>query len=571
MAVTDAVPVNSTDQYEKGDTTSTSPAHSSGNNTDIEKSGDDIEPVTTAAEEEDPHPVKGFKWWLLLVAIYSTTFLYGLDNTIVADVQGSVVERFGQVAKLSWIGTGFPLGSVAVIMPFGFAFGTFNNKWVYIMSLVIFSTGSAICGGAPNMDALIVGRVIAGAGGAGQYLGVLNLITRFTTMQERSHYMGMTGLTWGAGTILGPVIGGAFADSSATWRWAFYLNLVIYGVFSPIYFLWLPSIPVIPEKSFIRKFLAMDWVGITLNAGIYLTWVMALTFGGSTYAWNAGQEIALWVVFGVLLIAFCLQQYFLVFTSTKQRIFPGHFLKRRTLVLCFIATNCAATSFFVIVYYLPIYFEFVHSDGGLKSAVRLLPVVSTFVFWCIASGTAMPYVGYYFPWYVVSGILIAVGGGLMYTVDISTATSAIYGYSVLIGCGGGAIMQAAYSIGPAKVIPVWEDIPPVIGFINVGQIGGIMHSLAISGAVFQNYAFRYVSEALADLHLTTGQIQSAIAGTDSTVLQSLDPAQQALATQAIVHAMQKVYILILVAGAVCFTCGVLMRRERLFMEKAAAG
>lgn len=83
--------------------------------------------------------------------------------------------------------------------------------------------------------------------------------------------MGMTGLTWGAGTILGPVIGGAFADSSATWRWAFYLNLVIYGVFSPIYFLWLPSIPVIAEKPFLSKFLAMDWVGITLNAGVYLT------------------------------------------------------------------------------------------------------------------------------------------------------------------------------------------------------------------------------------------------------------------------------------------------------------
>lgn len=113
MAVTDAVPVDST---EHGDTTSTSPAHSSGNNTDIEKAGDDIE-AAAPAPEEDPHPATGFKWWLLLIAIYSTTFLYGLDNTIVADVQGSIVERFGQVEKLSWIGTGFPLGSVAVIMP----------------------------------------------------------------------------------------------------------------------------------------------------------------------------------------------------------------------------------------------------------------------------------------------------------------------------------------------------------------------------------------------------------------------------------------------------------------------
>jgi hypothetical protein len=118
MAVTDAIPVESTDQFLQGDTTSTSPAHSSGNTTDIEKSSDNIEEAAAAAaEEEDPHPATGVKWWLLLIAIYSTTFLYGLDNTIVADVQGSVVERFGQVEKLSWIGTGFPLGSVAVIMP----------------------------------------------------------------------------------------------------------------------------------------------------------------------------------------------------------------------------------------------------------------------------------------------------------------------------------------------------------------------------------------------------------------------------------------------------------------------
>lgn len=83
--------------------------------------------------------------------------------------------------------------------------------------------------------------------------------------------MGMTGLTWGAGTILGPVIGGAFADSSATWRWAFYINLVILAVFAPIYFIWLPAIPFVPEETFIGKFLAMDWTGIVFSAGIYTT------------------------------------------------------------------------------------------------------------------------------------------------------------------------------------------------------------------------------------------------------------------------------------------------------------
>jgi MFS family permease len=53
------------------------------------------------------------------------------------------------------------------------------------------------------MDALIVGRVIAGIGGGGMYLGNLNLITLNTSLRERSVYMGGIGIVWGAGTIFG--------------------------------------------------------------------------------------------------------------------------------------------------------------------------------------------------------------------------------------------------------------------------------------------------------------------------------------------------------------------------------
>jgi MFS family permease len=101
----------------------------------------------------------------------------------------------------------------------GKAYGIFNVKWLHIGSVTLFSVGSALCGAAPNMNALIVGRVIAGMGGAGMYLGLLNLISITTTIRERPAYMGGIGVVWGIGTILGPVIGGAFADSSATWRW----------------------------------------------------------------------------------------------------------------------------------------------------------------------------------------------------------------------------------------------------------------------------------------------------------------------------------------------------------------
>jgi len=65
------------------------------------------------------------------------------------------------------------------------------------------------------MDALIVGRAICGLGGAGMYTGVMTLLTITTLPHERPIYFGLCGLTWGTGTILGPIIGGAFTDSKA--------------------------------------------------------------------------------------------------------------------------------------------------------------------------------------------------------------------------------------------------------------------------------------------------------------------------------------------------------------------
>ena len=63
------------------------------------------------------------------------------------------------------------MGSVATILTFGSFYGVFDIKWLYLGSIILFEVGSAICGAAPTMDALIVGRVIAGVGGAGMYLG----------------------------------------------------------------------------------------------------------------------------------------------------------------------------------------------------------------------------------------------------------------------------------------------------------------------------------------------------------------------------------------------------------------
>lgn len=72
---------------------------------------------------------------------------------------------------MAWVGIGFPMASVCLILLVGNLFGLFNIKPLMIASIVLFEIGSALCGAAPTMDALIIGRVIAGIGGAGMYLG----------------------------------------------------------------------------------------------------------------------------------------------------------------------------------------------------------------------------------------------------------------------------------------------------------------------------------------------------------------------------------------------------------------
>jgi MFS family permease len=101
----------------------------------------------------------------------------------------------------------------------------FSMKILFVVSLVLFEVGSAICGAAPNMDAIIVGRVIAGVGGAGVYVGGLTYISVLTTPNERPIYLAILMSVWGFGNVLGPVVGGSFATSAATWRWGFYINV----------------------------------------------------------------------------------------------------------------------------------------------------------------------------------------------------------------------------------------------------------------------------------------------------------------------------------------------------------
>lgn len=122
-----------------------------------------------------PRDVHGMVWTLVVVATISSMFLFGLDQTITADVQPAVTERFNAIAKLPWISVGLLLGASASNLFWGQVYANYNVKWAYVFCFIVFELGSSLCAAAPTIDVFIAGRTLAGFGGTGMYNGVVSI------------------------------------------------------------------------------------------------------------------------------------------------------------------------------------------------------------------------------------------------------------------------------------------------------------------------------------------------------------------------------------------------------------
>jgi Na+/melibiose symporter-like transporter len=350
---------------------------------------------------------------------------------------------------------------------------------------------------------------------------------------------------------------------------AFYINLPLAGLLSPVYVFLFPSFNPRADLSLSQKFKQIDWVGAVLNGSVFVLFMIIVTFGGSTYPWSSGAAIALWTVWGVCLIAYILQQYMAVFTTPETRIFPLHFLKSGPLVLLYVTTAAASAANAITLYYIPLFFQFTRGDSALQAAVRLLPFIIIFIFSVMFAGGLLPVVGRYNIFYIIGGALTVTGGALMFTIDADTSTSHLYGYEVLIAAGTGLVFQNAYAVAAAKVSET--DRANAIGFINVAQIGTIAIALAIAGSLFQNLGFSAIDAALASYNFPDDYIRSALAGGISPIFSSTDPHVAEIAVSAVAGTIQRLFGTVIAAGAVMLVGAFLMPWERLQLDVVAGG
>ena len=182
-------------------------------------------------DDEVVYP-SGLKLAVITLALCLSVLLVALDNTIIATAIPRITDDFHALDDVGWYGSSYLLTTCALQLFFGRLYTFYSIKIVFLISIIIFEVGSAICGSAPTSDALIVGRSIAGCGSAGIFAGALVIIAYTVPLRKRPIYTGLIGAMYGIASIAGPLLGGVFTDK-VSWRWCFYINLPLGNIYPP--------------------------------------------------------------------------------------------------------------------------------------------------------------------------------------------------------------------------------------------------------------------------------------------------------------------------------------------------
>ncbi|KAL4961705.1 MDR family MFS transporter [Aspergillus stella-maris] len=436
-----------------------------------------------SSEPQYPGPIK---LSCILLGLNLSMFLVGLDNTILSSAIPLITDRFQALSDVGWYASSYLLTNCAFQLFWGKLYTFHVVKWVYLSALFLFELGSLICAVSPSSTALIIGRAIAGVGAGGVTNGSFLLIAHSVPPRKRPTFVGLLGSMYGLAAIAGPLMGGAFTDnSSLTWRWCFYINLPLGIVPTLVIIFLIPGFAGSTNKQsgFLNQVKRMDVPGtLCLLPGVVCL-LLALQWGGTKYDWGNGRIIALFVLAGVLLASFTVIQYI---SGDRATVPPRVFGNRNVWGAALFGSGVTA-GFFLMLYYIPIWFQAIKSASAIRSGVMNLPMVLSYVFSSLSGGYLTSLLGYYVPFAYATVLFMATGSGLISTFTVDSGSSQWIGYQFLLGAGVGLGLQTAFA-APQCALPL-DDI--AIGMAIV------MFLENLSAAVFVSVGQNVFSNQLA--------------------------------------------------------------------------
>ncbi|KMP00896.1 GliA [Coccidioides immitis RMSCC 2394] len=345
-------------------------------------------------------------------------------QTIVATAIPKITDEFHGLDKVSWYGSAFFMTNGGFQSSWGKAYKYIPLKMTFLLSILVLELGSLICAVAPNSTTLIAGRAISGLGAAGIGTGAYTIIAFVAEPRKRAMFTGIIGESYGFASVAEPLIGGVLSRQ---------------GVVA--------AKPV--PASWKEKLLQMDIVGIAMIMGAVVTYILALQYGGQSKAWNSAQVIGLLVAFVVILIVFCVWERF---QRERAMVIPRLF-KQRTVGISCICTFFFSGSYFLVIYYLPVYSQSVENSSPAMSDGKNLPLIMAVTLAMISSGVMISATGLVSQTKVVGSIISIIASGLLYTLDVDTSTDKWIGYQILGGIGWGIAFQVPIIVGQSVADP----------------------------------------------------------------------------------------------------------------------
>lgn len=403
----------------------------------------------------------------VLIALMLSTGLVAIEATILATAVPSIVADIGGFAQFPWLFSIFLLAQAVSVPIYSKLADTVGRKPIILIGIGFFLVGSILCGVAWDMTSLIVFRAVQGLG-AGAVLPVSITITGdIYTVRERARVQGYIASVWAASSVIGPSLGGLFAEF-LTWRWIFFVNI-------PLCFIAAFMLIRTYHETVERQKHRLDIGGaIVLTVGLSLL-ILAVLEGGQAWAWLSWQSIGAFSIAAVLLVAFVLIE-----RRAAEPVLPLQLFSRRLILTTSLISFGVGAALIGLTSYVPTFLEV---TAGATPIVSGLAVAALTLGWPISAsqaGRLFLRIGFR------STALIGLGVAVLGAVGLAASSLVPNVWTTAIACfvvGLGLGLVASPTLIAAQSSVPWAERGVVTGANMFLRSMGSAVGVAIFGAI----------------------------------------------------------------------------------------
>lgn len=422
----------------------------------------------------------------VMVGLMLGMFLSSLDQTIVSTSIYTIANDLDGLSLQAWATTAYLITSTVSTPLYGKLSDIFGRRPLYLVAIVIFLIGSLYAGSVHSMTELAIARGIQGLGAGGLLALALTIIGDIVALKDRAKYQGYFMSVFGISSVLGPVIGGAFAGSANIlgfegWRWVFFINLPIGLAALVVVFMYLH----LPARHVKQK---IDYWGA---AAITLAIVPLLLVAeqGRTWGWASGAS---WLCYGlgvIGIVAFLLAEK----RAGDYALIPLRLFKNTTFGLSSLLNFIIGIGMFGAIAMLPMYLQLVKGLTPTEAGLMMITFTVGILFGSISAGRTISSSGVYRVFPIMGTAILAAAAtvmGLVLGVDTGLWVPGLI--AVFFGVGLGFCMQPL-------TLAMQVSVPPKD--MGVGtSTAAFFRSMggAVGTAVFISMLFSTAADKIAD-------------------------------------------------------------------------